>query len=71
MHHIFIRQNEIIDNHITIYKNDNNDNYNHLKSSLRLKIGENVRVSVIDSDEDCDYMTKTIDIDNDSIILDT
>ena len=69
MHHIFVEQNKIIDKQIIIYPDDNDDNFNHLKSSLRLKENEEVLVSLIDTTDNFNYMTKTITVDNDRITL--
>ena len=48
MHHIFVKKNQIIDNSIIINNIEDIENFNHLKSSLRVNINENILVSVID-----------------------
>lgn len=70
MHHIFVEQNSINNNQIVISSQEDKDNFTHLKSSLRLNEGENVRVSIDDENIDFDYMTKTIEVNNDNILLD-
>lgn len=69
MHHIFVEQSVINNNQILISSKDDKDNFTHLKSSLRLNEGENVRVSIDDENIDLDYMTKAIEVNNDNILL--
>ena len=67
MHHIFIDENLINDNIININILEDKENFNHLYSSLRLKINEKVRISI--ENIDFDYMTITKSIDKNNIAL--
>lgn len=67
MHHIFIVENLINDNIININILEDKENFNHLYSSLRLKLNEKVRISI--ENIDCDYMTITQSIDKNNIAL--
>ena len=69
MHHVFVEQSIINDNHILISSKEDKENFTHLKSSLRLNEGENVRASIDDESIDFDYMTKAVEVNNDSILL--
>ena len=69
MHHIFITQDSINDDIVTISSKDDKENFTHLKSSLRLNVGEKVRVSIADENIDFDYMTEAVVVNNDNIEL--
>lgn len=70
MFHIFVDDNQINNENIIVTKIDDNENYNHLKNSVRIKINELILVSINGFKQSFDYLTKVIDIDDEKIILD-
>ena len=69
MHHIFINENQILNDIIIINKIDDKENFNHLINSLRIKINERVLVSVINFKFSFDYITEIENIDNEKVVL--
>lgn len=69
MHHVFITQNNTDNDKIIITSKDDKENFTHLKSSLRLNVGEKVRVSIADENIDFDYMTEAVAVNNDCVEL--
>ncbi len=67
MHHIFLCEKNVIDNIVRFEKCDDIDEFNHLKNSLRVSIGEDVLVSIVDNKLNFDYFTKVISISDDEI----
>ena len=70
MFHVFVDDNQINNQNIIIAKNEDAENYNHLKNSVRIKINELILVSINGFKQSFDYLTKVISIDDEKIILD-
>lgn len=70
MFHVFVDDNQINNKNIIIANNEDAENYNHLKKSVRIKINELILVSINGFKQSFDYLTKVIDIDDEKIILD-
>lgn len=67
MHHIIIKKENIVNNILDINKIDYKDEYNHLARSLRIKIGEKIKVDMIDTD--ISYIGEICDINEDIISI--
>lgn len=70
MFHVFVDDNQINNKNIIIAKNEDAENYNHLKKSVRIKVNELILVSINGFKQSFDYLTKVISIDDEKIILD-
>ncbi len=70
MFHVFVDDNQINNKNIIIAKNEDVENYNHLKKSVRIKVNELILVSINGFKQSFDYLTKVISIDDEKIILD-
>lgn len=69
MHHIFVKQNLIdFDNNRVVLDNED-ENFKHLAKVLRIKKGELVLCSSVDTMSEFDYKTEVMDIEDDKIIL--
>ena len=71
MHHIFVDKKnvDLIDRSIIIRADEDFENYNHLVSSLRIKLKENVLCSVIPFNYSFDYRTVVDEIDKKKVKL--
>lgn len=69
MYHIFVNNNQLFDNQFYISKIDDLYNFNHLKNALRIKLNEDIIVSIIPYNEKYDYLTSVFSISDDNIIL--
>lgn len=69
MHHIFIKENQLLNDIIIINRAEDKENFNHLINSLRIKINEKVLVSVVNFKFSFDYITEINNIDNEKILL--
>ena len=68
MHHIFINENQIIENKVTVNHKDDFLNYNHLRNALRIKLNEKVLISINNKSSN-DFYSEVSKITNDDIIL--
>lgn len=68
MHHIFINENQIIENKVTVNHKDDFLNYNHLRNALRIKLNEKVLISINNKSSN-DFYSVVSKITNDDIIL--
>lgn len=69
MFHIFVCDNQIENENIIISKVDDEENYVHLKKSVRIKLDEMIIVSINGFKMSFDYLTKVINLDDEKIIL--
>lgn len=69
MYHIFVNDNQITNEIITISKFNDEENFIHLKKSVRIKKAELILVSINGFKQSYDYLTKVTDIDDEKIIL--
>ncbi|MCQ2609704.1 MAG: 16S rRNA (uracil(1498)-N(3))-methyltransferase [Lachnospiraceae bacterium] len=69
MHHIILKKDIEDTNLLDINKEEYKDDYNHLVNSLRVKVGEDIRVDIESSNGDKDkaYIGKISDVNGDSI----
>lgn len=72
MHHIFVDENfiDISNSKITIEKDIDKENFNHLARVLRVKVGEQVLCSPVPFSFTFDYKGKVCDVTDDDILID-
>ena len=68
MFHIFINENQIDGEKIIIDKNNDPDNFKHLKNAVRIKLNEKLLISINDYIHSFDYLCSVIDIDDENIV---
>ena len=69
MHHIFVDENQIVDNKVIIDQGYDFLNYNHLRNALRIKVKEKVLISINSVTLSYDYLCEVVKINSDDIVL--